>query len=159
VLYALLVIGAVRYKRGDAKAARGPLHEALRLASNSRYRVMQAYALDLVAATEAMEGAPLRAARLWGAAYSIWRTLDLHRQPSEQVWYDGVVAKARQCIAGAEAWAEAWNAGRALDSQLAVEEALALTVPAVLQRLAVSSGRVVWAAGLTQEELASRVGR
>jgi hypothetical protein len=143
MLYALLVIGGVKHESGDAKGARGPLHEVLRLASDSRYRVMQAYALDLVAATEAMEGAPLRAARLWGAANSIWRTLDLHRQPSEQVWYDDVVAKAMHCVEGPEAWAVAWNAGRALDSQLAVEEALGITAPAVLQRLAVCSGRIV----------------
>jgi hypothetical protein len=66
-----------------------------------------------------------QAARLWGAAEALRDVCGVRVPPSDRARYDDVVAMVRRQLR-AGAFAAAWQAGRALRLEAALEEAQAL---------------------------------
>jgi predicted ATPase/class 3 adenylate cyclase len=65
-----------------------------------------------------------KAALLFGAVEALRETLALHREPSDQVDYNGWVASTRGAL-GQKSFAAAWAEGRAMTLEQAIEYALA----------------------------------
>jgi predicted ATPase/DNA-binding CsgD family transcriptional regulator len=83
------------------------------------------FALLVEAALAGVRNEPARAARLWGAAEALRETIGLSMGHQDRVDYDyeGRVAAARTQLDDA-AWEEAWNEGRAMSPEQAVDYAL-----------------------------------
>jgi predicted ATPase len=79
--------------------------------------------LELQAASDAAERQPVRAARLFGAAAAAREALSAPLPPPDRPAYDGAVALTRAQL-GNEAFAVAWDGGRIMPLDQAVEYAL-----------------------------------
>jgi hypothetical protein len=97
--------------------------ESLILSRNHEVRVGVAYGLAGLAGVAATEGHPVRAARLFGAAEELFRTLSQKMQPVDQAEFDRNVTAARAQLDEA-AFATAWAEGRAMSLPQAIEYAL-----------------------------------
>jgi predicted ATPase/Tfp pilus assembly protein PilF len=69
----------------------------------------------------ALRGDPARSATFWGTAESLREATGLHLPPRERASWDEELGRAR-AMTGEQAWAEAWDVGRAMP----VEDAVAL---------------------------------
>src|SRR6185503_1057989 len=74
-------------------------------------------------AVAAIAGKPAQAARLFGAAETIWVQIGVPPSAVEQPWLNQAYAPARAQLS-AEAFESAWAAGRAMPVEQAIDEAL-----------------------------------
>ena len=130
---ALYGLGQVARSRGDYASAHALHAEALALRReiNDPWRIT--FSLDALATLAAvqnqMEPSPLRseglrrAARLFGAAAAVYDQIRLTRPPIERAEHDQAVAAARAAL-GEEAFAAAWEEGKAMTLEQVVEYAL-----------------------------------
>jgi hypothetical protein len=79
-------------------------------------------ALEGVAGVAGAQGQPARAARLFGATDALRAALGLPVRPADRRHYDRDVSAVRAAL-GAETFAAAWAAGRALSLEQAIAEA------------------------------------
>jgi hypothetical protein len=121
--YALRNMGDIERYAGDFKRAEQLYHESLTLKQEDQNRWGMAYALESYAALALAQLQGERAARLFGAAASIRERLGTPLTSFKRERYEQNVAKARLLL-DAATFEAAWEAGRALSAEEAVEYAL-----------------------------------
>jgi Tfp pilus assembly protein PilF len=108
----------VAVAQGDLARARGLLEESLALQRELGNP-------GGFAAVAAAEGQAARAARMLGAAAAIWEGNNLPLWPAERAEYERTTARARAGLDEAT-WQRAWDEGRAMTTEQAVEAALSV---------------------------------
>ncbi len=121
--YALTDLARVACAAGDLDAARPQLDEALRLTSTLKVRLIVTLALDAAAAYLAARGDGPGAARLIGATDIDREVTGYVRMPADERLLARACAGARDAM-GEDAWAAARAAGRSLDLEGAIREAM-----------------------------------
>jgi predicted ATPase/class 3 adenylate cyclase/Tfp pilus assembly protein PilF len=130
---ALQGLGRVAQSQGDYATARSLYTEAIVICQETGNRWMPAFNLEafaiLAAAQKQLEPSPLRfeglrrAARLFGAAETLLPAIRLEMPPAERAEHDQAIVTARAAL-GEEAFAAAWEEGKAMTMEQAVEYAL-----------------------------------
>jgi predicted ATPase/class 3 adenylate cyclase len=120
---ALHVLGTVVVAQSDYPAGAAHYAEALRISHMLGDRYTTAYLLEDTGILAAQLGQPERALRLLAAAEALREAIGAPRKAQEQSRVDEAAALARETLTPAEAAAAA-SQGRALNTVLAVEEAL-----------------------------------
>jgi non-specific serine/threonine protein kinase len=146
--------------RGDVARAATLYRESLGLCWDQRDQWGLVEALVGLADIAGSRGQAEAAVRLFGAADAVGEAIGLRLQPYVRARHDRALAAARAAL-GAEAFAAAWTAGRALPLVQAVAEATAVSraggpaAPGAAPRAAVAPppGPVGDTAGLTPREL------
>ena len=122
IAYSLRDLGNVAYELGDYQAARGSFLESLALFSELEDTLPAIECLLGVARVLARDGQHERAARLSGAAYAILESTEGLIDPATQARRESDLATLRAQL-GEEAFAAAWNEGRTMSLDDALEEA------------------------------------
>ena len=117
-------LGAVACEQGDYPAGRKLFEEGLVIRRELGDRLGIATSLDGFAVVIAALGKSLRAARLWGAAERLRQEVGSPMMPSEWHRRDRRVAAARVALADNAAFDRAWQEGRALPLEQAIELAM-----------------------------------
>ncbi|NWF67957.1 MAG: tetratricopeptide repeat protein [Chloroflexi bacterium] len=115
--------GMVSLRQGNAAAALNKHQEALKLALDSGDEYGMASSLACIAAVLTVQGHPLQAARLWGAAYAVWTRSETQLLPTDENRFKPELQAARMQTSPAE-FEAAWQAGTALTLLSAVDETL-----------------------------------
>jgi DNA-binding CsgD family transcriptional regulator len=123
----LVNLAKLARERGDFARAAVLFAESLALRWEQGNRMGIAGCLRGLASVMAMTHQHERAARLFGAAETVWETLGLPA-PRHHPQYEQAVARARASL-GDEAFVAAWEAGRALPLADTVAEAIAGAQP------------------------------
>ena len=97
--------------------------ESLKLSRQSGIVHNIAFALHTSAALAGTRGQPVRSARLWGAAEALREAIGTAFSPMEQRVYEPYIVAARTQVDDA-AWEAAWQEGRAMSMEEAVEYTL-----------------------------------
>lgn len=121
-------LGYVALSKGDHLQARAFLRESLVLERELGATPSLAACLCGLAGLAGLCGDPRRAARLFGAAEALLERLGTNLEPADRLDQARLIAHASSCLP-ASAWSEAWQEGRSLPRDLAIEEALAIPVP------------------------------
>jgi len=125
-LVALLNLGLASLNRGHHEQARATLQNAVRLSLDLRYPDCLAVGLEGLAALDAGQGDPLRAARLMGAADALLETGGYVLEAGERELHERTIAALRARL-DREELENAWREGKALSLEDAADEALAST--------------------------------
>jgi predicted ATPase/class 3 adenylate cyclase len=127
-----LVLGYIVDSRGVVAEAQGELEratdlyrEALALADQVGAPLVEAFALSSLAGMAARQGQPARAARMWGAASALRDAIGTRLPLEEEERFAGSLSAVRELL-GEEAFAAAWEEGRAQPLDQVVAEALTL---------------------------------
>jgi len=125
-----LVLGYIVDSRGVVAEAQGELEratdlyrEALTVAQQVSAPLVEAFALSSLAGMAARQGQPARAARMWGAASALRDAIGMRLPLEEEERFAGPVAAVRELL-GEDAYAAAWEEGRAQPFDQVVAEAL-----------------------------------
>ncbi len=124
----LNTLGSVAFERGDYVAANALNRDSLTIRRALGERRTIATTLDGLADGAAALGSLLGAARIWGAAARLREDIGVALPPNERPRYEGRVAAARAVLGDNAAFDRAWQEGRALTLEQAVELALEKTV-------------------------------
>jgi predicted ATPase/class 3 adenylate cyclase len=124
IAVALGNLGSVRFEQRDYPAARALYEESLAIRRELGDRFGIAVALEELATLVAALGGSLHAARIWSAAERLRAEISSPLPPNERPRYDGTVAKARAALNDDAAFDSAWQEGRALTLEQAIEFAL-----------------------------------
>ena len=116
-------LGNVALCQGDYAAARALQVESLAIQRQLGNQEGVAYSLEGMAGVADGLNKTSRAAQLWGAASSLRDTIGCPLSPAEQEKTAKVIASVREAL-GENAFAAAWDAGRAMTREQAVEYAL-----------------------------------
>jgi tetratricopeptide (TPR) repeat protein len=119
IALSLLNLGQVVYAQGDYADARALFEESLAIRRELGDKKGIAYSLEAFASLAAKEQTAERSARLWGAAAALREALGSPLSPHEHERYDREVGAARETL-GANAFAAAWEEGRAMSWEQAV---------------------------------------
>lgn len=133
IMYSLGNLGAVAHKRGNDRLALERFREALELFDSVPNTSALTKTLEDIAAAIAALGDPLRAARLFGAADALRRTLRSPLFPSEQADYEAETARVRAML-GDETFDAQWRVGSSVTLERALEEAREAVAPPALKR-------------------------
>jgi predicted ATPase/class 3 adenylate cyclase len=117
-------LGNVVCDQGDYAAARMLYVESLALAHELNDRLVVAEALEGLAHVAAALAVPSRAARIWGAAERLREEIGAPLPPNERPRYDPQVASARAAMEDDPAFDSAWQEGRTMTLEQAVEYGL-----------------------------------
>ncbi|MGH2369353.1 MAG: ATP-binding protein, partial [Chloroflexota bacterium] len=123
-------LASLAYRQGDAARAATLWRESLALWWGLGRRVVVVPCLESLASAAAAQGQAERAARLFGMAETLGETIGAPRRSPEGIRRHQRGAAAARAILGEEAFAAAWEAGRALPLEQAVAYALAVEEPA-----------------------------
>jgi predicted ATPase/DNA-binding CsgD family transcriptional regulator len=125
VVACLTNIGLMMLAQDDYERSATLLRESLRLARGLDHKLYIQYGIIGLAGVAASQGLPVRAARLWGAAEGMSETYgtQLARAVRALIDYEGRLAVARSRLDDA-AWSAAWEEGRGMNSEQAIEYAL-----------------------------------
>jgi non-specific serine/threonine protein kinase len=118
-------LGQVAYEQGDYPAARALDEESLAIRRELGDRIGIFYVLEGLAAVVASLRDSLRAARIWGAAERLRAEIGTPRPQNEMPGYDRYVAAARIASGDDAAFDSAWQEGRCLTLDQAIDLALA----------------------------------
>jgi predicted ATPase/class 3 adenylate cyclase len=121
-------LGSMAHDEGDYSAARAQIEESLAIRSELGDRRGIAHSLEGLAAVVATLGDSLCAARIWGAAERLRREIGSPPPPNELPRYCQCVAAARAALGDDATFDRAWQDGRALTVEQAIELALAESV-------------------------------
>jgi len=113
-------LGYVALRQGDARRAAQHFQRSLGHFRMQRQPRGVIEAIDGLAAVAAACGAPLEAARLWGATEALREMHDASRWRADQIEFDRFLAHARAASAS-DTFLAAWAAGR----ELPIEQAIA----------------------------------
>jgi predicted ATPase len=116
-------IGHLRRRRGDDAAAESIYRRTIRAFQERGHQAAVANQLEVLGFIAAHRGKLDRAARLLGAAESLREQIHINMRPLERVEYDAEVTALREAMEE-KASQKAWNEGRALDMDTAVDLAL-----------------------------------
>ena len=114
-------LALARLGRIDEAAPR--FAEVLVVPNEERSAEIQIYAVEGLGTVAGLRGDDVRAARLWGAAAAIREATGLALAAAEQKFHDEVVIAVRGRL-GEEAFERAWDEGRRLSGEQAIELAL-----------------------------------
>jgi predicted ATPase/DNA-binding SARP family transcriptional activator/DNA-binding CsgD family transcriptional regulator len=160
MISALVNLAAIALARGDHEGAEPLLREALLLGRDTDMKSVVQHCLYGLGCVAAGREHPARAARLWGAMDGIRERHGLHLTPLafSLTGYEGRLAAAREAI-GEEMFAAAWEEGKAMPLDHAIEYALGAEEPS--PRKVAESPPLVPADLLTrrQREVAILIGR
>jgi non-specific serine/threonine protein kinase len=122
----LISLGMVSIMFHDYESTESVVRPGLESAREIGDKPGTSFALLVAAALEGARGAPARAAKLWGAAEALREAIGLSMGHQDRVAYDyeGRVATARAQLDDDAAWQEAWNEGRTMSPEQAIEYAL-----------------------------------
>jgi tetratricopeptide (TPR) repeat protein len=132
IAWLLTDLGLGVYSQGEHALARVYLEESLSLFQEIGSRLGIAYSLEAfasLAATETQskienpESQIQRAAQLWGAAERLREEIGAPLPPNEHAKRDHEIAAAREAM-DVVAFAAAWDAGRQMTLELAIDDAL-----------------------------------
>jgi DNA-binding CsgD family transcriptional regulator len=121
-----LAIAAVR--QGDYELAAAQLGESLSVLREPQEKIYTTQSLDSLAVVVSMQGDHRRAARLFGAAKALREAVGASVLPFYRADYDLGVVTARAGL-GEEVFEEAWEEGRAMTPEEAIEYALGSEMP------------------------------
>jgi predicted ATPase/DNA-binding SARP family transcriptional activator len=121
-LAALLNLGLASLHRGRDEQARATLLEAVRLSNALRYPECLVVSLEGLAALDAEQGDPLRAARLMGAADALLETAGYVLESGEQELHERTLAAILAHL-DREEFENAWREGHTLSFEAAAAEA------------------------------------
>jgi predicted ATPase/class 3 adenylate cyclase/Tfp pilus assembly protein PilF len=117
-------LGNVAYNQSDNPTAQLRFEENLAIERELGYRRGIAYALEGLAAVGAALGRSLRAARIWGTAERLREEIGSPLPPNERPRHDRRAAAARATLGDDAAFDHAWQEGRTLTVEQAIELAL-----------------------------------
>jgi non-specific serine/threonine protein kinase len=122
---ALINLGGIALARGDHEGAAPMVREALLLGRDADMTSVVQHCLYGLGCVAADREHPVRAARLWGGVEGIEDAYGLHLAPValSLTGYEGRLTAAREAI-GEEAFAAAWEEGKAMPPEQAAEYAL-----------------------------------
>src|SRR5215212_9081921 len=126
VLYVTLhPLAAIALAERDHERAAQLFEEGLTLSAEVGEANNVAYCLEGLATIAASEGRLERAARLWGSAQAILEPIEVIAYPyaTDRTLHDQQVAAARERLKE-ETWTRAWEEGRAMTTEQAIEYAL-----------------------------------
>jgi predicted ATPase/DNA-binding XRE family transcriptional regulator len=118
----LLEMGRVAHAQGDGTRALELCRESLIRSRKLDNKTQIGFCLTLAGEIQAAAD-PARAARLFGAAEMLLRSLDAALDPSGSLEYDKSRADTRARL-GEEAFAKAWQEGRTMPLEQAIDEAM-----------------------------------
>jgi non-specific serine/threonine protein kinase len=121
--YALFVLASLAHERGDVSGAGARYREAIELAWGHHDRLCIRMALPGLAGLATLEGDPVRALRLAGAANALEENAGIWAFPPIRDRHERWLAAAREAV-DPQAGEAAWAAGRALPLDKAVAYAL-----------------------------------
>jgi predicted ATPase/DNA-binding SARP family transcriptional activator/DNA-binding CsgD family transcriptional regulator len=119
--------------QGDHRQTRELFKEGLELSQRLGAKHAIVFYLHAAAALASTQGQPVRSARLWGAGEALMREIGTGLAPVERYHYWPYIASARTQL-GEAAWQAAWDEGRGMTSEQAVEYALSEEEPVPLAR-------------------------
>jgi hypothetical protein len=111
--------------QGQLERATDLYQEALVLAQQVGNPLLEAFALSSLAGMAVRQEQPARAARMWGAASALRDAIGTRLPLEEEQRFAGPVAAARETL-GEDAFAAAWEEGRAQPLEQVVAEALSI---------------------------------
>lgn len=117
-------LGIVLLEEGDVAGARDELRESLRITAALGITYSLPTALEQLAAWATASGHPRLAARFWGAAEAEREATGTPMQPFDRPYHQSRMDLARES-AGARAFDEAWQQGRRMPLEAAVDLGLA----------------------------------
>jgi hypothetical protein len=117
-------LGALALDRGDFASAKAMQRESLALRRDLGDRRGITHTLDGLAQEAGIVGNSLRAATIWGATERLQEEIGCPMAPSELPRFNRDVAAARAALADDVAFDRAWQEGRALTLEQAIEFAL-----------------------------------
>jgi predicted ATPase/class 3 adenylate cyclase len=120
-------LGCVAFEQDDYPAARALHEESLAIHRELGDKRGIADSLGGLAAVVASLRDSHKAARIWGATERLRAEIGTPLQPSDRPHYDGTVAKARAVLNNDAAFDHAWQQGRALALEQAIDLALQKT--------------------------------
>ncbi|MCW3095411.1 MAG: transcriptional regulator, LuxR family [Chthonomonadaceae bacterium] len=120
----LMSLGKVAYESGDFVSARSLGEESLSISRALRLQDGIAMLLDLFAELALVEGDVFIAARLWGAAESLREKLGGSLWHGAQRRHDASVAASRAALGDDHRFDAAWQEGRIMTTEQAIEYAL-----------------------------------
>jgi predicted ATPase/DNA-binding SARP family transcriptional activator len=118
-------LGYVALRQGDARRAAQHFQRSLEGFHTQGQPRGLIEAIDGLAAVAVVCGAPLQAARLWGAAEALREVHDAPRWPADQIEFERFLARAR-AVCASETFSTAWAAGRKLPLEQAITAARAV---------------------------------
>ena len=121
---ALHRLGTVEDAQGGYRAAEALYKESLTILQRLGLRGRIPFSLQELAVVAAALGNPLRAARLWGAEERMREEIGLARPAKEQPQTDPQMRDARAAAGDGAAFDRAWQAGRSMPPEQAIEFAL-----------------------------------
>jgi tetratricopeptide (TPR) repeat protein len=124
IAWTLCELGIVAFEQSDYPASRTLLAESLEIWRELADRFRIATSLEAVAGFAFATGRPEPGARLWGQAARLRNELGTPLQPSERVAYDRRILSARASFANEVEFDSAWQDGRAMALEQAIEYAL-----------------------------------
>lgn len=133
LIEALCLSGKVATHQGDYVTAKTLYEESLGMMGDRDHKLFIAVALEGLAEVVALQGEPMWAVRLWGAAEPLRETMGTPMPPVERPQYERAVAAMRTQV-GENAFAIAWAEGRAMS----VEQVLAARFPFTVVQYALS---------------------
>jgi DNA-binding CsgD family transcriptional regulator len=118
-------LGLLALIQGDYESAPTLLRESLRLAWELDYKQSIQHGLYTLACVTARREQPVRAARLWGAVEGMEEAYGAHLTPVilSLTNYEGHLSRGRSQL-GEEGFAVAWEGGKAMSLEQAIEYAL-----------------------------------
>jgi predicted ATPase len=117
--------GVLAEAQGELERATELYREALAVAQQAGNPLVEAFALSSLAGIAARQGQPARAARMWGAASALRDAIGTRLPLEEEERFAEPVAATREVL-GEDAFAAAWEEGRAQPLEQVVAEALTL---------------------------------
>ena len=127
IAIALHMLGGVAYEQADFDCARSHYEESMTILCELGHRGRIAYSLESLAAVTAALGDYLRAARIWGRVQRLREELGTPPSP-ESPTNDARVAEARAKLGDDGDFDRAWQEGRALTLEHAIELAVKVSV-------------------------------
>ena len=109
--------------QGDHNRAKELSEEGLKLSREMAMKHAIVFHLHAAAALASAQGQPVRSARLWGASEALMREIGTGLGPVERFHYGPYIESARAQL-GEAAWQAAWDEGRGMTTEQAVEYAL-----------------------------------
>jgi len=124
----LAILARVEARQGDHAAAHAHYEQGLAHARKIGYKLHIPFFLDGLANLLATQGAPVRAARLWGAAETLRESMGVPIWPVERAAYERAVERVRAHL-GEKIFAAAWAEGRTMTLEQALTAQGLVTLP------------------------------
>jgi predicted ATPase/class 3 adenylate cyclase len=124
IALSLTALGGIARERGELDAATSLLEESLIIRRDLRHRKGIAETLEQLAAVRLALHEAERAARMLGAAERLREEIGAPLPPGDRALHERHVAEARGALADDAAFERAWQQGRAMSQEHAVDDAI-----------------------------------